>query len=685
MEAFYRLVIKRRKAIFILFAIATVLCAFFRTEVAVNYDMNDYLPADAASTAAIDKMEESFDNPIPNAQVMVTADSKKEALAWKEELKNVPGVEAVTWLDDTTFTDAPLEFYSEDVRGKYYKDGYALFRVAISEDKNLEANDAIRELIGEDGAMTGSSVSTAVATVGTIVEIRRIAIIAILFIIAVLLLTTKAWAEPAVVMIGMGVAVLLNAGSNLIFGEISFVTNAAGSILQIAVSLDYSVFLMHRFEELRPKYDTAEESMLQALLSSTSSILSSGLTTVIGFAALCFMRFRIGPDLGLALAKGIAISLVTVFVFVPGLIMMMYPLIEKTRHRSFLPDFHRLGNFVIRTMLPMALVFVILLVPAYIMDGRNSYYYGATHIYGAGTTYGDDTQKITDTFGETDTLVLMVPNGNTTDEYQMIKELESMERVVDITSILTMVGPSVPSGMLPSELTDALESENYRRIVINAEVNADSDEAFALVEQIRSLAEEYYGTDYYLAGQSASTCDLKDTVTADMTKVNLIAIAAVFIVLLLILHSLMLSALLVFSIEGAIWINMAIPAVAGNQIFYIAYLIISSIQLGATVDYAILMTERYRENRQQLERRKAVRKTIMDCTGSVLTSGTVLTVVGFLLCFLSTHRLLSQLGLLLGVGTVCSLCVVIFILPGLLYLMDRFFCGSTSGKHIAEN
>jgi len=216
-------------------------------------------------------------------------------------------------------------------------------------------------------------------------------------------------------------------------------------------------------------------------------------------------------------------------------------------------------------------------------------------------------------------------------------------------------------------------------------VNADSDEAFALVEQIRSLAEEYYGTDYYLAGQSASTCDLKDTVTADMTKVNLIAIAAVFIVLLLILHSLMLSALLVFSIEGAIWINMAIPAVAGNQIFYIAYLIISSIQLGATVDYAILMTERYRENRQQLERRKAVRKTIMDCTGSVLTSGTVLTVVGFLLCFLSTHRLLSQLGLLLGVGTVCSLCVVIFILPGLLYLMDRFFCGSTSRKHIAEN
>jgi len=681
---FYRFVIKRRKAVFILFAIAALACAFLRTKVAVNYDMNDYLPEDAASTVAIDKMEEEFDDPIPNAQVMVPADSKKEALAWKAKLESISGVEAVIWLDDTTFTDAPLEFYSEDVRGKYYKDGYALFRVAISEDENLTANDAIRELIGEDGAMTGSSVSTAVATAGTITEVRRIAIIAVFFIIAVLLLTTKAWAEPVVVMIGMGVAVLLNMGSNLIFGEISFVTNAAGSILQIAVSLDYSVFLMHRFEELRPKCDTAEETMLQALLSSTSSILSSGLTTVIGFAALCFMRFRIGPDLGLALAKGIAISLVTVFVFVPGLIMMMYPLIEKTKHRSFLPDFHRLGNFVIRTMLPMALVFVILLVPTCIMDGKNSYYYGATHIYGAGTTYGNDTQKITDTFGETDTLVLMVPKGNTADEYQMIVELENMDRIVDITSILSMVGPSVPSDMLPSELTDALESENYRRIVINAEVNSDSDEAFLLVEEIRSLAEKYYGEDYYLAGQSASTYDLKDTVTADMTKVNLIAIAAVFLVLLLILHSFILSALLVFSIEGAIWINMAIPALAGNPIFYIAYLIISSIQLGATVDYAILMTERYRENRQQMDRREAVRKTIMDCTGSVMTSGTVLTIVGFLLYFLSTHRLLAQLGLLLGVGTVCSLCVVVFILPGLLYLIDRFFVGSGSKKRLVQ-
>ena len=260
----------------------------------------------------------------------------------------------VTWLDDAVSVTVPLETADADTVETYYKDGNALFSVTIAEDKRIEAVDAIREIVGEDNAMTDSAVTTAVATTGTVKEISLIAAIAVAFVLFVLLLTTDSFAEPFLVLGGLGIAIVINAGSNLLFGEISFVTNAAGNILQLAVSLDYSVFLLHRFAECRKTTPDVKEAMVQALTASTSSILSSGLTTVIGFLALCLMQFGIGPDLGLALAKGVAISLITVFVFMPALILSTYKWIDKTAHRSFMPSFAGFGRFVRRVMLPMA-------------------------------------------------------------------------------------------------------------------------------------------------------------------------------------------------------------------------------------------------------------------------------------------------------------------------------------------
>lgn len=673
MRKFYSAVIKLRYVIMAIFIALTAVCAVARQYVAVNYDMNDYLPEDSESTVALDVMGQEFDGEIPNARVMVQNVSYREALEYKEKLEAVEGVSAVTWLDDSLPLDIPIEILDEDTVNSYYKDNNALFSVTISEDYINSAVPAIREVIGDENAMTGNAVSTAVATESTVSEVSLIAGIAVAVVILILIISTNSWVEPIVVMLGLGVAILINAGSNIIFGEISFVTNSAGNILQLAVSLDYSVFLIHRFSECKREIPDSKEAMIEALCSSTSSILSSGLTTVIGFLALCLMRFRIGPDLGLALAKGVAISLLTVFLFMPGVILLTFPIIEKTAHKPLLPSFMKFGKLVRKVTLPLVVLFVVLIVPSYIASINNDYYYGASHIFSTGTQYGDDTAKIEETFGESDNYVLMVPKGNETAERNLAIDLKGIDEVSSVTSLSSVLGPLVSTDIYPDEIVNKLESENCRRMVLTVSVPYEGEKTNTLIDTIKATAEKYYPDEYYLAGAGVSTYDLQKTVTADMNKVNLVAIGAVFVVLLFTMRSVVLSAVLVLTIETAVWINLSFPFITGNALFYIAYLIISSIQLGATVDYAILLTERYKENRQIYDKKESIVRTISNVTASILTSATALTIVGFLLGKISTHGLLSQLGYLLGRGTLCSLVCVLFVLPGLLYLTDRTF------------
>ncbi len=687
MEHFYSKVIQHRRIIFCLFLCLFCLSALCRNKVSVNYDMNDYLPEDSPSTLALDVMEEEFEGGIPNVRVMIHDLDLSEALDYKEQLANIDGVSSVTWLDDVTDLSQPEEFLDEDTVSAYYKDRTALYTLTIEEEKTLSAVSAIRELIGEENAMTGSAVSTAAATESTVSEIRKIAVAAVIFVFFVLTITTSSWLEPFIVLLGLGVAIVINAGSNLIFGEISFVTNAAGNILQLAVSLDYSIFLLHRFEEYR-KTLPPEAAMKEALCRSTSSILSSGLTTVIGFLALVLMRFQIGPDLGLALAKGVAISLLTVFLFMPGLILGTHRWIEKTKHRSFLPDFTGFGNFVKKITIPLACLFAVLILPSYLASTHNEYYYGASHIFGEGTQLGDDTASIEEVFGKRDTYVLMVPKGDPGTELALSRSLQELPEVLSVTSYVDTFGVTTPvelfsgdtstenknadSSSALTDMVNLLESEHYRRMVISVDAEYEGKDTFALIEQIHSISGNYYPDEYYLAGNGVSTYDLMDTITADMVKVNLVAIGAVFIVLLLTMRSISLPVILVLTIETAIWINLSISYYSGQPLFYIAYLIISSVQLGATVDYAILFTDRYRENRRHMDKKTSVVTTITNVTASVMTSGLTLAVVGFLLGIVSTHGLLSQLGFLLGKGTLCSLFAVLLVLPGFLSMFDRF-------------
>ena len=675
MRGFYRAVVRRRALILTLFLLAAAAGLVLRQLVYVNYDVNDYLPEGTASTVSVHVLEREFDGGIPNVRVMVRDVTIPEALEYKARLAAAPGVQAVTWLDDGTDVTVPLSAMDADTLDAYYRDGAALFTVTVSETDYVRAIEAIRDIAGPDGAVTGSAASQADSATSTMGEVRLIGAFGVAFALVVLALTTTSWLEPILVLVGLGVAVFINSGTNLIFGEISFVTNAAGSILQMAVSLDYSVFLLHRFEECRAAIPDRNEAMVDALCKSTASILSSGLTTVIGFLALVLMRFGLGADLGLALAKGIVISLLTAFLFVPSMLLMACPLCDRLRHRRLVPRFDGFGRFVGRVTAPLALVFVLVIAPAYMASNANDFYYGSAQMYGPDSAYGRDTAAIEETFGRSDTYVLMVPGRDTAVQAALSRELHGLDHVTGVISYVDMAGAEVPLSYLDGDTLSQLMSGDYSRLVLTADVPAEGEEAFTLVEQVRAAAEKYYPGTYYLAGAGVSTYDLMDTVTSDLVKVNLVAIGAVFLVLLLTMRNLWLPVLLVLSIETAIWLNLAVPYFAGTPIFYITYLIISSIQLGATVDYAILLTNVYRENRGTLGRREAMEKTVAGTAVSILTSGSVLAVVGLLMGYLSSNRLLAQLGLLLGRGALFSLGIVLFVLPGLLCLTDRLVMG----------
>ena len=679
MRKLYESIVNHKKTVIVAFVMAMIVSAVCSTMVNVNYDINDYLPDGTASTVALDTMNEEYDMSIPNARVMVSNLTVAQALEMKQKLSEIEGVEDVTWLDDVVDTDIPLETADKDTVENYYKDNKALFTVTINEHTRIETVNAIRDLIGDDNSMAGAAINTAIAAQATNKEVKNIIFLVIPICLAVLFLTSSSWIEPILLLGSIGVAILLNKGSNLMFGTISFVTNAAGGVLQLAVSMDYSIFLLHRFQEMREEGQAPKEAMINALCKSTGSILSSGLTTVIGFAALILMRFKIGPDMGLAMAKAIFLSLITVFVLFPVVLLYCYPLIDKTKHKSFLPDFGKFGQFVTKLMVPAVLVFVLFIIPCNLGQKENFFSYGSSQIFSTDTQIGRDTKIIEDTFGKSNNLVLMVPRGDLEKETELSKKLHDMPEVTSILSYVDNAGAEVPMDYVDNETLSKLISDNYSRLVLTVDADFEGEKTFNLIEEIRSLAKSYYGDKYLLAGESASTYDLMDTITKDNDRVNLIAIGAVFVVLLLSMKSITIPVILVLAIETAIWINLSVPYFTNDFVFYIAYLIISSVQLGATVDYAILLTSRYMEVRETASKKKTIVETLRSTTVSIMTSASILTIAGLLLWKISTHGILSQLGHLLARGTALSTLIVLFVIPGMLYIFDGLIQKTTVG------
>ena len=671
MERYTQFLLKHKKLIIGVFVLAAILCAVLSGLVGVNYNFADYLTDDAASTRALEVMDEEYSQSVPNMRVLVYEVSIPQALAYKEKIADVDGVEEVNWLDDAVDIYEPLELAEQKTVEDWYKDGNALFSVTVDEKKQDSVIPAVREIIGEENCMSGTAVTSVLAPVNTSVEVQQIMFLAVPIIFLILILTTNSWFEPVLFMITIGVAILINRGTNLMFGTVSFVTNAAGSVLQLAVSMDYSIFLLHRFSENREEGLPVEKAMIEAVKQSVGSILSSGLTTVTGFLALVLMRFKIGPDMGWVMSKAIVLSLVSVLCFLPALAISTYRLIDKTQHRTFVPKFDKFAALVMKLRIP-ALVLVILILPvSFLGQMKNDFFYGGSHVYSTqATQMGRDMEAIDKMFGSSNPVVLMVPKGDMEKEIAMNEELKKLDCVTSVVSYVNSVGNAIPSSFLPSETVSRLYSAHYSRFVITMEAEEKDPDWYEKVNDIRNIGEKYYGDKIQYAGDLVSTEDLKTTITQDNTKVNFLAIAFVFCILLVNFKSLSLPVILTLVIESSIWINLGIPYFRGQTLFYIGYLIISTVQLGATIDYAILFSDRYMDFRKTFPKKEAAFMTLRTCTISILTSAAVLTLAGVILGKVSTNGVLSQLGILIGRGAALSFVLVIFVLPTLLILFD---------------
>lgn len=684
MNRYTTFILKHRKMIILIFVIATIVCTGLSTQVGVNYNFADYLPDNAVSTKALNVMEGEYDQPIPNMRVLIHHVSIADALKYKEKIEQVEGVKEVNWLDDSIDIYEPLENADQGTVDAWYKDSDALYSVTVSDNKEEKADavDQIREIIGDDNAMSGNAVTDVLSPIHTSQEINKIMLIVLPIVFAVLLLTTTSWFEPILFMITIGIAIMLNRGTNLMFGEISFVTNAAGSVLQLAVSMDYSIFLLHRFAENRKEGKEVQVAMIDAVKQSTGSVLSSGLTTVTGFAALILMRFKIGPDMGWVMAKAIVFSLLCVLCLLPALAISTYKWIDKTQHRSFMPNFGSFSKGVMKIRIPILTLAVIIAIPCFIAQGKNDFLYGSSRIYSTPETQmGRDLIDIENEYGASNPLVIMVPKGDIKKEVSLNRELKENPDVSSVISYVNTVGETIPEGFVPEDSLSQLYSKHYSRFVITLDTEEVEDGWVDKVDAIHKICEKYYGDEALIAGDLASTEDLKNTITQDNERVNLLAIVFVFVILVLNFKSIVIPVLLTLVIELSIWINLFFPYFYSTTLHYIGYLIISSVQLGATIDYAILFTSRYLEERQKRNRHESARMSIQLCVLSLFTSAVILTIAGGVLGKISTNLVLSQLGILVGRGAVISFLLVLIVLPALLIIFDKLIEKTTKNVY----
>lgn len=671
-------IIAHRRAVVAVFALVAVVCAACVPFVRVNYDMADYLPPSAQSTTAVEIMTTQFDQAIPNAYVMVRNVTVPGALDAKEALLQVEGVQSVLWLDDMVDLAVPLEVLDASTVETYYKDNTALFQVSVAEGEEGTAVPAMRALVdemGEGNAVSGDAADIAQMQASIIEQVGMAVAIVVPAIVLLLVLSTLSWIEPVLFLLAIGVSILINMGTNLVLGEVSFVTFSVSPILQLAVSLDYAIFLLHAFSAERARGDGVEAAMARAMRSSVSTIAASATTTLFGFAALSFMQFQIGADLGLNLVKGIALSFVTVVVFLPAVTLLLCNLIDKTSHRALMPSFKNVDGGL-RYVRPFALVLVLaLLVPAFLGQSHTTFTY-SNGMPDTTLRAGADTAAVQEEFGQQNMVALLVPRGDVAAEAALSRDLERVENVTGVLSYASTVGATIPQEFLGESVISQFYSQDYARIVASVDTEVEGDVAFATVEEIYEVAQRHYDT-FYAAGQSANLYDMKNVVAVDNVVVSLVAVVAIFLVLLVTFRSLALPLVLLLTIEAGIWINLAIPYFTGTSINFIGYLVINTVQLGATIDYGILFTTHYLRARRSVGPREAVAQAQASSFRSLLVSAGILASAGFALAASSSIAAVSTLGLLLGRGALMSLALVTCFLPALLIGLDGFIRRTT--------
>lgn len=666
-------IVRHRDKIMTVFIVLAVICVFCIPFIEVNYDLTAYLPDSMASKKAIDVMEEEFGYP-GTARVMIENVTPYEAEIYKEMIENVEGVDMVSWISSDVYMSG--EFIDIAGQTDYYKDNCAVMDVTFTEGDTSQltdrALDEIGGILGEKGHYGGAAVENKSLKETLNVQIALITVIAICLIFVILCLTTDSWAEPFLFLIVMGVAIVINMGTNIFRGTISFISNSVAAVLQLAISIDYSIFLLHTFMREKETEPDREKAMANAVKDAAVSVLSSGMTTFVGFMALFFMQFLIGQDLGFVLGKSIISSIVTVLLFMPALILRFEPLIERTQHKMLMPSFKKTSGVVFRLRYAVVVLIAVVFIPAYLMQNSNVNTYGNSALGASeGTVVYEDEQLIESKFGRSNLYLVMVPNGSPVTERELAGELKNLSYVRSVTALSDALPRGVPEQIVPESVTGLLRKEHYTRMLVFTKTKSESTLAFETSDEIQSIVRSYYPENSYVAGNTPSTQDLKVICDADYAMVNAFSLIGVAIVVILAFQSILLAVVAIIPISAAICINLAVPYLQGRVFMFAAMVVVSCIQLGATVDYSILLINNYLDRRDKMNPKRAALGALQASMLSILTSGTILIVAGYAIYFVVSVEAIKDIGHMLGRGAILSMTLVLTAVPGLMTMLDK--------------
>ena len=684
MNKFGKAVVKCRVVILIASILLLVPAVFGYIRTRVNYDVLTYLPKEIETMQGQDIMIADFGIGA-FSMLMVDGMEPKDVAALKAEVEKVPHVEKVLWYDSVADISMPQSMLPDKIYKVFNSDKGTMMAVFFDEgtsaDGTMDAISRIRKLTGKQCFLSGMSAIVTDTKELSERETPIYVLIAVILSSIVLSVTMESFVVPVLFLLSIGIAIIYNLGSNIVFGEISYITKALAAVLQLGVTMDYSIFLMHSYEEQQSECKGDKKSaMARAITQTFSSVIGSSITTVAGFIALCFMSFTLGKDIGIVMAKGVVLGVITCVTILPSMILVCDKLIEKTKHKPLLPNINRISRKVTKHYPVYVALFLILLFPAVYGNNHTGVYYNLDETLPKELPCIIANEKLKADYDMNTTHILLVDSSvPSPDVGKMLGEIEKVDGVKWALGLDSLVGPAVPSSMIPKSVTELLKNDKYQMVLINSIYKVASDEVNRQVDDINTVLDKY-DEGAMLVGEAPLTKDLIDITDTDFKTVSFVSIGIIFVIIFLLFRSISLPVILVGVIEFAIFVNMGIPYYTGTTLPFVASIVIGTIQLGATVDYAILMTTRYKRERSLgAAKYEAVTIAHQASAQSIIVSALSFFAATIGVGFYSNIDMISSLCILMARGAIISMIVVVFVLPSMFMVFDRVIVKTSSG------
>ena len=686
MIKFGKAVVKLRIPILILSFLLLIPSAIGYFNTRVNYDILTYLPKDIETMKGQDILLDEFGTGAFSFCV-VEGMEPKDISAMREEMAQVNHVKDVIWYDSILDVSIPMEMLPDDLYEFFNnKDAdstlmVVLYDTSMSADETMEAIETIRGLVKDQCFISGMSAVVTDTKNLSAQEVPIYVLIAVILAVVVLSLTMDSAIMPLFFLLSIGMAIVYNLGSNVFKGEISYVTQALAAVLQLGVTMDYSIFLWHSYEEQQERFNgDKKRAMAHAISGTITSVVGSSITTVAGFIALCFMSFTLGMDLGVVMAKGVIFGVICCVTVLPSMILVFDKVIEKTKHKPIIPDLGIISKWIVKHYRAFIVAFIIILIPAVYGYNHTDVYYDLAGTLPESLDSITANNKLNDEYDMGATHMILADSHLSSKEAKaMLSEIEKVDGVKMALGYDSLVGPGIPKDIIPDDIKDVLQSENYQLMIVSSEYAVASDEVNAQCEEINNIIKKY-DSNAMLIGEAPCTKDLIEITDEDFTRVSAVSIGAIFFIILLVFKSASLPVILVAVIEFAIFINMGIPCYTHTTLPFIASIVIGTIQLGATVDYAILMTNKYKRARSRgAEKKDAITTALEGSIQSIIVSALRFFAATFGVGVYSNIDMISSLCSLMARGAIVSMFVVIFILPSMFMVFDRLICASSAG------